>query len=370
MTAPARVLIVDDSVVIRRLVSEALGAAPQIEIVGKAANGRIALEKIQRLDPDVVVLDVEMPEMSGLEALEEIRKLKRRPKVIMFSTLCEQGAAVTVKALALGASDYVTKPSNVGGISEGRKQVQDRMVPKILALVPRLRSQVAGASVTGLPRPRPTSVLANARIDALLIGSSTGGPNALAEVVPHLGADLPVPVLIVQHMPPMFTRYLAERLDSLSPYPVVEAVDGMPIQAGHVYVAPGGLHLGVREVSPERRVCHIHEAPPENSCRPAVDVLFRSGVAAWGQNVLGVVLTGMGKDGLAGCQGIKEAGGQVLSQDEETSVIWGMPGWVAKEGATDRILPLGKIAPEIERRLWRHRRRVPTARPTSEKRTA
>ncbi|MFK7992245.1 MAG: chemotaxis response regulator protein-glutamate methylesterase, partial [Sandaracinaceae bacterium] len=363
---PARVLIVDDSVVIRRLLADTLSESDFIEVVGKASNGKIGLQRIRQLAPEVVVLDVEMPEMDGLETLKEIAKLDKPPRVIMFSMLTETGADVTVKALALGASDYVTKPANVGGVAEGKQQVRDGMVPKVLALLPR-HMRRAGRVPHHAPPPPPkvqaapierAISFATGRVDLVVIASSTGGPNALAQVIPKLPRDLPVPVLIVQHMPPMFTGFLAKRLNDLSPFDVAEATEGEPLRAGRVLIAPGGKHMSVARSATGHRIS-VHDGPPENSCRPAADVLFRSAAAMFGAHCLGVVLTGMGKDGFVGCEHIKNAGGQVVSQDEATSVVWGMPGWVSRMGVTDRVLPLPAMAGEMTRRIFRRRRREP-----------
>lgn len=364
MTDPARVLIVDDSVVIRRLLSDTLSESEWIEVVGKASNGRLALQRIRQLNPEVVILDVEMPEMNGLETLAEIAKLPAPPRVIMFSTLTEAGADVTVEALALGASDYVTKPANVGGVAEGKREVRERMVPKVLALLPRHMANARAKNHPPPPPRRPTAdkertvSFATARIDLVVLASSTGGPNALAQVVPKLPRDFPVPLLIVQHMPAMFTGFLAKRLDDLSPLDVAEASDGELLSAGRVLIAPGGYHLSLAKSGGQLRTV-LNQEPPENSCRPAADVLFRAAAAQQGAHCLGVVLTGMGKDGLVGCEHIKAAGGQVISQDEASSVVWGMPGWVSRVGVTDRVLPLDAAAGEIVRRVFRRRRRYP-----------
>ncbi len=357
MLKPVRVLLVDDSVVIRRLVADALSADSRIEIVGTAPNGRIGLSKIERLKPEVVVLDVEMPVLDGLGTLAELRKLVRAPRVIMFSTITTQGAKATVEALALGAADYVTKPANVGSVAEAQHRVREELVPKVLALVRRyVTAERAAQKSLPCARPRVTPPAFRTRpapVDVIVIGSSTGGPNALAEVISQLPSPLPVPLLIAQHMPPMFTKMLAARLDELSPLTVTEAKSGDSLSPDRAYVAPGGLHLSVAPggLQGSGYITRVHDGPPENSCRPAVDVLFRSAVEAFGAHTLGVVLTGMGKDGLVGCELIKAAGGQVVSQDEETSVVWGMPGWVAKCGVTDRVAPISDISVEIERRL-------------------
>ncbi len=378
--AKIRVLVVDDAVVIRKLLSEALAEDPEIEIAGVAANGRIALARIRELAPDLVTLDVEMPEMDGLEALAEIRKGWPKLPVVMFSTLTERGASTTLEALARGASDYATKPSQLPSPQQARQLVKDELLPRIKALCAHtlganatlstttLRTRpisapgaapTAGAS--GAPRPalpstQPTSAsirLAqprSGRCELLVIGCSTGGPNALTTVLGALPGDLGVPVLVVQHMPPMFTRLLAERLDEKCALEVCEAQAGQRVEPGHVYIAPGDFHMLLAR-SEGRLALALEQTPPENSCRPAVDVLFRSVAQAAGASTLAVVLTGMGRDGLLGAQRIHEAGGRVLAQDEATSVVWGMPGFVAQAGIAEAVLPLECVAAEIQKRL-------------------
>ncbi len=348
----ARVLVVDDSVVVRRIVTDMLKAEPDIDVAGTAPNGRIALAKIPQVNPDVVTLDVEMPEMDGLETLAAIRKAYPKLPVIMFSTLTEKGAATTIEGLLRGANDYVTKPANVGSVAEAMTRVRDQLVPKIHALCPHLRPVATRPVLTSRPampaRAHPRTARPQ-RIDCVAIGVSTGGPNALASLLPQLPSDLPVPIVIVQHMPPTFTLLLAQRLSAASRLPVHEGQAGAVLAPGHAWIAPGDYHmLATREGTPVR--LRLNQQPPENSCRPAADVLFRSVVATYGANVLGIVLTGMGQDGLRGCEYIKEAGGQVIAQDEASSVVWGMPGAVARAGLADEILPLSRVAGEITRR--------------------
>lgn len=352
MTAPIRVLVVDDSVVVRKLLTDALRGAPDLEVVGTAPNGRIALQKLTQLQPDAVTLDIEMPVMNGLETLAELRKTHPRLPVLMCSTLTSQGAAATLDALALGASDYVTKPTATRpGADLG--QLQDDLRTKLRALCGR---ETPGAPVPVAPTPRPAvrRPTSDSRVDAVVIGISTGGPSALAELVPALPADLATPVLIVQHMPPVFTRMLAERLDARSAVRVVEATEGEPVLAGSVYLAPGGRHLGVvRRAAGGPVHVHLNDGPLENSCRPAVDVLFRSATDAWGSHLLGVILTGMGQDGLRGSEAVVDAGGTVIAQDEATSVVWGMPGFVSRHGLADAVLPLHQVPAAITQRINR-----------------
>jgi two-component system chemotaxis response regulator CheB len=372
-TGMIRVLVVDDSVVIRKILTDALAADPDVEVVGTAANGRIALGKLDTLKPDLVTLDVEMPEMDGLATLREIRKVRPKLPVIMFSTLTARGASATLDALSAGANDYVTKPANVGSVTAAIARIREELIPKIKALCNRAGRPAAvgaraAADVSTTPvAAAPVRLAAQAAgrmpIEVVVIGISTGGPNALAEIMPAMPAHLPVPILIVQHMPPVFTRLLAERLSARCPLTVGEAIAGEPIVAGRVYVAPGDFHMFI-ERSPAlavatgpRRQIALNQGAPENSCRPAVDVLFRSAATVYGSAVLAVVLTGMGSDGLHGCEAIRAAGGTVLAQDEATSTVWGMPGFVARAGLAEQLLPLGEVAASIARRV--HDSRAP-----------
>src|SRR5262245_61873662 len=272
-----RVLIVDDAAVFRRLVAEELNKDPALEVVGTAANGRIALARMPQVNPDVVILDVEMPEMDGLATLKELRKTYPRLPVIMFSALTERGAEATLDALALGATDYFTKPTNTGGLDSSLEVIRDQLIPEIKALCGKARGSARGGAqeatparpslVTPRPAPGPVRVVA--------IGASTGGPNALAEVFRRLPVDFPVPLVMVQHMPPVFTRLLAERLSAEFPIRVQEGGSGSLLQPGQACIAPGGHHMIVARDGLQVRT-HLHQEPPENSCRPAVDVLFRS----------------------------------------------------------------------------------------------
>ena len=351
---PLRVLVVDDSVVVRKLVTEILAADPGIEVVGTAANGRIALAKIAQLAPDLVTLDVEMPEMDGLATLKELRRIDRRLPVVMFSTLTERGAAATMDALLAGANDYVTKPANVGSMQAAVQRVTIDLVPKIKALCGRATTPTATTAETPSRPQGRRAGLTGGRVEIVVIGVSTGGPNALADMLTALPADLPVPVVIVQHMPPTFTRYLAERLDRQCAIRVAEARGGEIVRAGEVWIAPGGHHL--RVVADVRGpALRIDDGPPENSCRPAVDVLFRSAASAFGAGTLALVMTGMGYDGRRGAREIKAAGGRVIAQDAATSVVWGMPGSVVEDGSADAVLPLSSLAPQLVSLARQHR---------------
>jgi len=293
-----------------------------------------------------------MPDMNGIEAVRAIRATGSRVPIIMFSTLTERGASATLDALSSGANDYVTKPANVGSVAQSMESVRQQLVPKIKALTGRPLTAGIAAPVAAPVAPRPPVARTRARQEAavLVIGSSTGGPEALAKVLPALPAALPVPVLLVQHMPPVFTRQFAQRLDRLCALTVVEAVDGTPLAPGTVHMAPGDHHLTIRRTG-RGLLTALDQAPPENFCRPAVDPLFRSAVEAYDGAVLGVVLTGMGSDGRVGAGRIREAGGEVVVQDQATSIVWGMPGAVATAGFADEVLPLDRVADAIGRRF-------------------
>ena len=351
-----RVLVADDAVVVRRMLADILSSDPALEVVSPAANGRIALARIPQVNPDAVILDVEMPEMDGIETLKAIRKTHPFLPVIMFSTLTQRGAAATLDALSFGANDYVTKPANVGSAHKAIEQIRTELIPKIKMFC----AKAAGLEFSSAPRPAPTAkpqamptpapFHPPGRVDVVAIGVSTGGPNALSELVPEFPADFPVPIVIVQHMPPLFTKLLAERLGASAHIEVEEGAPGRDVKAGRAIIAPGNFHMIVQREEQKVRI-QTNQNPPENSCRPAVDVLFRSVVKTYGAGTLGVVMTGMGQDGLRGSECIREAGGQVLAQDESTSVVWGMPGFVVNAGLADKVLPLNELGNEIKRRV-------------------
>jgi two-component system chemotaxis response regulator CheB len=350
-----RILVVDDSVVVRRMVSDALAADPQLEIAGTAANGKIALAKLPQVNPDIVILDVEMPELDGLGTLVGIRKTFPGLPVIMYSTLTQRGAEATLEALSKGATDYVTKPSNVGSAAQGLDCIRTELIPKIKAICSRILgiATLSPLAAAVIPKSVPPGLVLPRRedlIDLVAIGISTGGPNALAVLVPSFPRDFPVPVVIVQHMPPVFTRLLAERLAAKSQIDVEEGSAGAVLKPGCARIAPGDYHMVV--TSNNRRVTlQTHQGPPENSCRPTVDVLFRSVAEVYKTRALAVEMTGMGQDGLRGCEHIREFGGQILAQDQASSVVWGMPGFVANAGLADKVLPLDQLGLEIVRRV-------------------
>jgi two-component system chemotaxis response regulator CheB len=362
MTQPRiAVLVVDDSVVVRRLVTTALSSDPEIQVVGTASSGRLALDKIGQLNPDLVTLDIEMPDMDGLETLKELRRRHPKLPVVMFSSLTERGAAITLDALTFGANDYVCKPAKVSSPDEAMANVRDQLIPKIKALTGKRAVAPAAPPAQASPNPAATatpSTIVRPRtaiprtgeptgaVDVIAIGASTGGPDALASILAQLPADFAVPVVIVQHMPPLFTRLFAQRLNSGAQVTVREARDGDLVEPGTVLIAPGDFHLSVRRDGLAVRAV-THQEGPENWVRPAVDVLFRSIADVYGERALGVVLTGMGQDGIRGVERMSELGAQIVVQDEATSVVWGMPGVVASAGLAHRILPLVEVAPHI-----------------------
>jgi two-component system, chemotaxis family, protein-glutamate methylesterase/glutaminase len=348
-----RVLIVDDAVVVRKTLSDAVSRDSFLEVVGTASNGRIALAKFAALKPDIILLDIEMPEMDGLETVRELRKIDARVPILMFSTLTERGASATLEALALGATDYLTKPSNTD-MAATSETVTHELLPRIRALCHLPMSLTADAGTQGVPLAPPLAVRPKrkppliASVQIVTIGVSTGGPDALARLLPSLPANLPVPVVIAQHMPPIFTSLLAARLSARCSLPVRECKSGENLTAGCVFIAPGDFHVVTCGENGAVRL-KTHQGPKENFCRPSVDVLFRTVADVYGARTLAVILTGMGQDGLKGCELLSSLGARILVQDEASSVVWGMPGFVARSGLADKILPLDQIGAEIVR---------------------
>jgi two-component system chemotaxis response regulator CheB len=348
-----RVLVVDDSVVIRRLVAHALAEEPSVEVVGSASNGVIGLARIPQLNPDVITLDVEMPDMDGLEMLRQLRRTRNDVRVIMFSTLTERGAASTIEALSLGADDYVTKASNVGSLDLSMQALRSELVPKIKQFFV-IEDERAASPVPAARPVQPSRPVSGALVPprVVAIGVSTGGPTALAAIMPLFPADFPLPVLIVQHMPPVFTQLLAGRLKTTSRLNVTEAAEGDAVEPGRALIAPGNFHMRVHK-NGLKTVIKLDQEPPENSCRPAVDVMFRSLEEVYGGAVISVILTGMGYDGLRGTEILKAHGSYVIAQDEATSVVWGMPGAIVNAGLADCVVPLDGVVRQILKRTGR-----------------
>jgi len=346
---PIRILVVDDAVVARRVISEILSEEDGLEVVGTAPNGRIALTKIERLQPDLVTLDIDMPELDGMETLRLIRSNFPGIDTIMVSNLTQRGARVTVDALFMGAADYVTKATQTSSPQAARNHLREQLIPKIRALyLGRQGGTTPGrtpvSTVAGSPVSRPR------KVGIVAIGASTGGPNALAEVLKDIPKGFLAPVVIVQHMPKNFTAFLADRLDSRCTLTVREAKDGSVLTPGSAWIAPGDLHIKVRQTGGQTCLT-TDDGPLVNSCRPSVDVLFHSVAKRFNSSTLAVVLTGMGQDGLEGCRSIASAGGRIVVQDQNTSVVWGMPGHVANQGLAEAVLPCSEIGAEIVRRV-------------------
>jgi two-component system chemotaxis response regulator CheB len=344
-------MIADDSVVVRGLIARWL-AESGIEVVATVPNGLLAISALDRVEPDIVLLDLDMPELDGLATLP--RLLEKRPglSVVIVSTLTQRNADISLKCLSLGAVDYLPKPGSNREVTTSLA-FRKELVAKVHELArPRRRAFVEAAAASAplhLPtRSRALPIMPR----CLLIGASTGGPKAIADVLGGLGAALrSVPTLIVQHMPPIFTKVFAEHLQGLTGLACHEAQDGEAPLPGHVYVAPGGRHMGLSRDRDHRIALRLDDGPPVNFCRPAVDVLFRDAAAAFGASALAVVLTGMGSDGLDGAKALAQTGAAVIAQDEATSVVWGMPGHVARSGLAHDVLPLNGIAPAIRAML-------------------
>ena len=357
---PYRVVVVDDSAVIRGLLARTLESDPEIQVVETVANGKLAIGAVTRSVPDVVVLDIEMPVMDGLTALPKIIEADPGVKVIMASTLTLRNADISMKALALGAADYIPKPTSAGDITSGY-DFKRELIAKVKALGAARRAagppsrtprRVAAGTkpVPGQPptlyRDAPVKLRDAPAItpQVVAIGSSTGGPQALFQLLPGLVADLRQPLLITQHMPATFTTILAEHIRKMTGRPCAEAVDGEPLTGGKIYIAPGNFHMTVGSAE-GRNIIRLNQNPPENFCRPAVDPMLRSLAQIFGRNVLTIILTGMGQDGLRGAEEVVKAGGVVVAQDAATSVVWGMPGAVATAGICSAVLPLAEIGP-------------------------
>ncbi|GAA6213119.1 chemotaxis response regulator protein-glutamate methylesterase [Hyphomicrobiales bacterium 4NK60-0047b] len=366
-----RVMVVDDSVVVRGLVSKWVDEEAGMVSVGKCSNGAKAVEEVKTINPDVIVLDIEMPVMDGLEALPKILKLCPGVKVIMASTLTQRNAEISLKALSLGASDYVPKPVSNSGVTTSSafkidllnkiKALGSTLLKQKAKIAPARPSVVTGKAKTAgavlADKVASTGTTADGyslreysktQPKILVVGSSTGGPPALISVLEELAPALKnVPVLVTQHMPATFTKIFAEHLGRAAGIPSAEGVDGEQIQTGKIYVAPGGKHM-IMERKGAFPIIRITDGPEVNFCKPAVDPLFDSVAKCYGPSTLSIVLTGMGSDGANGAKTIADAGGSVIAQDEATSVVWGMPGATAKIGACSEVLPLKQIAPKLK----------------------
>ncbi len=347
-------LIVDDSLLYRKIVRDSLDTIPGVEILSSAGDGVAALEKIERLQPDLITLDLEMPGLNGIQVLEEIRKRKLSTQAIMISSATQSDAERTMQALRSGAFDFIVKP-RTNSLEDSRQQLNQDLRTRIDAF--RVKTNRTRTSTPQLASPSAVGNLRNLEwshpIRAVAIGVSTGGPDALRKLIPKLPADFPAPILIVQHMPPMFTRLLADGLNSSSALTVQEAQTGDLVKAGNVFIAPGGKQMKIVKEGNDVRI-RITDDPPENSCRPAVDYLFRSLVPIYGADSLGVIMTGMGSDGLVGCRQFKQAGAKVMVQDEASCVVFGMPRFPIQEGLADEVVSLQDMADRIQRRVRRH----------------
>lgn len=358
-----KALVVDDTIVYRKIVGDVLKEIPGVEVVGTANNGRVALSKIQSLKPDLITLDIEMPEVNGIEVLQQLQNQADKPTVVMLSTLTQQGSEMTIKALELGAFDFVPKPS-AGKMIDNITKVKEALGPIIetlkrqnttrLKILDRIKAGKTAQPAKKPERkaaPTPTRIskpLIHSKAEIVGIGISTGGPNALAKMIPMLPANMKVPVLIVQHMPPLFTASLANSLNNKSALEVAEAKDGDTIEPGRVLIAPGGKQMKiVAGADGLTRKIKITDDPPENSCKPSVDYLFRSIAQHYVGRSTGVIMTGMGSDGSKGLEQMKNNGSFVIAQDENSCTVYGMPKEPAESGIADIIAPLDKIAGEI-----------------------
>jgi len=350
--AKIRVLVVDDAAVFRQGITSALKSDPEIDVIGTANNGKVGLQKIEQLKPDVVTLDVEMPEMDGIETLKNIKSKFSDVGAIMFSIHTEAGAQRTMEALALGAFDFVTKPAGQGSLAASIDKIKSELIPIIKEYYKQRNEKLLSKSKKqqGIVTPAPVikKHVAGIKIkkDIIAIGVSTGGPNALADVIPKFPEKIGIPIVIVQHMPPIFTKQLADRLNTKSKLTVVEAKDNETIMPDHIYIAPGGYHMEVKTKGTDT-VISLNQKPPENSCRPAVDVLFRSVAAVYKNKATGVILTGMGKDGFLGSKVMKEQGAYIIAQDQESCVVWGMPRFIVEGNLADEVASLNDMTDTI-----------------------
>ena len=362
--ANKRVLVVDDSCLYQRILSDVINTRDSLEVVAVAANGKIALSLMNEVKPDLVTLDILMPELDGIQTLIEIHKRWPAVKTVMVSSLTSEGSDAALDALALGASEYAVKPSSAGGIDRIRTELATDLLPKIealccidtpqvpatLASVPRTDASVPELETTSAKPGRESN--SAGQIELVAIGVSTGGPDALTKLLSAMPADIGVPIVIVQHMPAAFTSKLAKRVDMVSPLNVIEAKQGDKVKAGTVYIAPGNLHMTLERKGADVVVV-LNQDEPENSCRPSVDPLFRSIPVIYGSKCLGVIMTGMGADGLKGCVALSAAGCPIVVQDKATSIVWGMPKLVSMAGLAQEEVALDRMADVITRRVKR-----------------
>jgi two-component system chemotaxis response regulator CheB len=388
-----KAIVIDDSALYRKILSDILSEMPEVELLGTAPNGKLGLDKIERTNPDFITLDFEMPEFDGLEVLKRLKASGSPVKAVMVSAHTKAGASVTMQALEIGAFDFIAKPET-SNLNDSRAAISSQLRGLVASLqikkklrpvggAPGAATAFAQSAPPRFQRPAPTVVspsaatqtmgaqtfrsldvqgfageialrmkaVASARPEIVAIGVSTGGPNALSQIIPKLPGNLRVPVVLVQHMPPVFTAALAESLGRKSSVKVFEAAEGMEIKPACVYIAPGGKHMRLEKTGAGQLVARITEDPPENNCRPAVDYLFRSVARIFGPSILGVILTGMGADGVKGMAEMKAFGAKTFAQDEASCVVYGMPMEAVKAGVVDTVLPLDRIADEIVQAL-------------------
>lgn len=357
ITEKVRVLVVDDSLIYRKVVRDVLAALPQVEVVGSAANGRLAIDKIELFSPDMITLDFEMPELDGLGVLKWLRQSKRATKAVMLSALTIEGGEATLQALQEGAFDFVVKPSG-NNAQQNQLELEAALLHRVDAVQlllagkrPR-RNDLRGTAPAPVAKPpvmmnRPEA--SKHRVGIVAIGVSTGGPDALRTMLPQLSANLSVPIAIVQHMPPVFTKSLADSLSKICKLRVSEAVDGQVIKPGDVVIAPGGKQMKIYKTAAGYAQVKLTDDPPIQSCRPSVDYMLNSLAESFGNQTLSVIMTGMGYDGVDGCRRLHELGGPIIAQNEASCVVYGMPRKLVEEGLADVVAPLSSLSSEITR---------------------
>ncbi len=357
ITEKVRVLVVDDSLIYRKVVRDVLAALPQVEVVGSAANGRLAIDKIEQFSPDMITLDFEMPELDGLGVLKWLRQSKRATKAVMLSALTIEGGEATLQALQEGAFDFVVKPSG-NNAQQNQLELEAALLHRVDAVQlllagkrPR-RNDLRGTAPAPVAKPpvmmnRPEA--SKHRVGIVAIGVSTGGPDALRTMLPQLSANLSVPIAIVQHMPPVFTKSLADSLSKICKLRVSEAVDGQVIKPGDVVIAPGGKQMKIYKTAAGYAQVKLTDDPPIQSCRPSVDYMLNSLAESFGNQTLSVIMTGMGYDGVDGCRRLHELGGPIIAQNEASCVVYGMPRKLVEEGLADVVAPLSSLSSEITR---------------------